>query len=55
MGKAVASLIIGFVLIIAAAGYIYQLINKAVDANLTLVFMLQVLVVYLLLENIKLK
>lgn len=55
MGKAVTSLIIGFILIVAAVGYAYQLINKAIDVNTTLMFMLQVLIVYLLLENIKLK
>ncbi len=55
MREEVTNLLIGIILIIAGTGYTIQLLSKAVDANYTLLFMLNILIVYLLLENIKLR
>lgn len=55
MAKEVASLIVGIILILAGAGYAFQLVNGTVDSSLTLLFLLQILIIYIFVKDIKFK
>lgn len=55
MKREVALGLVGLILILAGTGYTYQLITKSIDSTFSLFFMLIVLVLFILLENIKLK
>jgi hypothetical protein len=55
MAKGVESLIIGAALILAGFGYGFQLVTKDIDANLSLLFLLNILIIYILLKSVKFK
>lgn len=47
--------IVGLVLIIVLLGYAYQLISRQADVNFTILFMLNLIILYVVLMDLKIK
>jgi len=54
MVKGAQLLLITLVLLVSAIGYFAQLINAGVDVNSSILFMIELLVLYVVLKNVRL-